>query len=140
MAMHKIAYTATATMSHLEDLAKKLVKAKKKKNEGFVFLHVFIPCPTGWGFASDLSIEVCRMAVRTNYYPLWEAERGRFRFTQEVKKPRPLKDLVGMIGKFSHLTHSELGILEKEAKERYRLIEAMTQSMPLEESAYRSER
>jgi pyruvate/2-oxoacid:ferredoxin oxidoreductase beta subunit len=140
MAMHKTAYTATATMSHLEDLAKKLVKAKQKKNEGFVFLHVFIPCPTGWGFASDLSIEICRMAVRTNYYPLWEAERGRFRFTQEVKKPRPLKDLVGMIGKFSHLTHSELGILEKEAKERYRLIEAMTQSMPLEESAYRSER
>lgn len=133
MAMHKSAYTATATMSHLEDLAKKLVKAKKKKNEGFVFLHVFSPCPTGWGFATNLSIEVCRMAVRTNYYPLWEAERGHFRLTHEVKKPRPLKDLVGMIGKFSHLTDTELGILEKEVLERYGLIEAMSESMPLEE-------
>lgn len=132
MAMHKSAYTATATMSHLEDLAEKLVKAKKKKNEGFVFLHVFSPCPTGWGFATDLSIEVCRMAVRTNYYPLWEAERGRFRLTHQVKNPRPLKDFVGMIGKFSHLSNDELGTLEKEVNERYNLIETMTQYMPLE--------
>jgi hypothetical protein len=71
--------------------------------------------------------------LRTNYYPLWEAERGHFRFTYEVKKPRPLKELVGMIGKFSHLTDTELGILEKEALERYGLIKAMSESMPLEE-------
>jgi len=28
---------------------------------------------------SDMSIQVCRMAVKTNYFPLWEAEYGKFR-------------------------------------------------------------
>ena len=135
MAMHKSAYVATATLSHLEDLAKKLLKAKEKKKEGFSFLHVFSPCPTGWGFASDLSIEVCRMAVRTNYYPLWEAERGRFRLTHKVGKPKPLKDLVRMIGKFSHLSDEEIRALENDANERYRLIEGMAQLMPLENAS-----
>lgn len=72
MAMHNAAYVATATPSHLEDFAKKLVKAKKKKDEGFVYIHVFCPCPVGWRIDSNLSIQVCRMAVRTNYFPLWK--------------------------------------------------------------------
>ena len=133
MAMHKIPYAATATLSHLEDLAKKLLKAKEKKNQGFAFLHIFSPCPTGWGFGTDLSIEICRMAVKTHYYPLWEAERGRFRLTHKIKKPRPLSELVGMIGKFSHLTDEEMAALEKEVAERYALIEGMSQTIPLDE-------
>ena len=133
MAMHKIPYAATATLSHLEDLAKKLLRAKEKKDEGFVFLHIFSPCPTGWGFGTDLSIEVCRKAVRTNYYPLWEAERGRFRLTHKIKNPKALSELFGIIGKFSHLADEEMGALEKEAAERYALIEAMTRTMSLDE-------
>ncbi|UCC39247.1 MAG: pyruvate synthase subunit PorB [Candidatus Aminicenantes bacterium] len=132
MAMHKIPYTATATLSHLEDLAKKLLKAKTKKNEGLAYIHVFSPCPTGWGFASNLTIEICRLAVRTNYFPLWEAERGRFRLTPRIQKPRPLKELVEIMTKFSHLRKDEIKILEKEVHERYKLIEGMTRLWPLE--------
>jgi pyruvate/2-oxoacid:ferredoxin oxidoreductase beta subunit len=134
VAMHKGAYTATATLSHLEDLAGKLLKAKEKQRSGFVFLHVFSPCPTGWGFPADESIDLCRMAVRSNYYPLWEAERGRFRITHEVKRPRPLKEYLGRISKFRHLTESEAERLEREVNERYRLIREMSASMPLEGS------
>ena len=66
MLMHKPRYMATATLSHLEDFAKKLQKAKEKSKEGFVYLHVFSPCPVGWRIDSNLVIEVCRTAVRTN--------------------------------------------------------------------------
>ena len=72
--------------------------------------------------------------MKTNYYPLWEAERGRFRLTHKIKKPMPLSELVGMIGKFSHLTHEEMASLEKEVAERYALIEGMTRTMPLHET------
>ncbi|MEA1967164.1 MAG: thiamine pyrophosphate-dependent enzyme, partial [Thermodesulfobacteriota bacterium] len=92
MAMHKTPYAATATMSNLEDLAKKLLKAKEMKKKGFCYLHVFCPCPTGWGVASDMSIELCRMAVKTNYFPLWEAENGKFTMSKQVKKPKPVKE------------------------------------------------
>ena len=132
MAMHKVPYAATATLSHLEDLAKKLVKAKEKKNEGLAFIYVFSPCPTGWGFESDKAISLCRTAVRTNYFPLWEAERGRFRFTRKAGSPKPLEDFLGMIRKFAHLSRKEIGVLKKEVEERYSLIEGMTRQWPLE--------
>jgi pyruvate/2-oxoacid:ferredoxin oxidoreductase beta subunit len=107
MAMHWIPYAATATLSHLEDFAEKLLKAKKKKEEGLAYLHLFCPCPTGWGVPSELAIELCRSAVRTNYFPLWEAENGIVRLTHEVKKPRPVSEYLKPLKKFSHLTPEE---------------------------------
>jgi pyruvate/2-oxoacid:ferredoxin oxidoreductase beta subunit len=125
IAMHGAAYVATATLSHLEDFAKKLARAKEKKNEGFVYLHVFAPCVMGWRINSDTMIEVCRTAVRTNYFPLWEAEKGDFRLTQEVANPRPIQDLTKLIGKFSHLKEAELNSFQKVVDKRYALIKGL---------------
>ncbi|MCC6202802.1 MAG: pyruvate synthase subunit PorB, partial [Gammaproteobacteria bacterium] len=93
MAMHDIPYVATATLSHLDDYAKKLTKAKQMVREGFVYLHVFTPCNVGWKTPTDASIEVCRMAVKTNYFPLWEAEHGAFRITRPTHDPEPVEHL-----------------------------------------------
>ncbi|MCK5835753.1 MAG: pyruvate synthase subunit PorB [Desulfobacula sp.] len=112
MAMHKIPYAATATLSNLEDLAKKLLKAKEAKKRGFAFLHVFAPCPTGWGSATENTIEICRRAVQTNYFPLWEAENGRLRMTKIVKKPKPIAHYTQLMKKFAHLTSEDLEILQ----------------------------
>jgi len=125
MAMHQSAYVATATLSHLEDFAKKLIKAKEKKDEGFVYIHVFCPCPVGWRIESDSSIQVCRMAVRTNYFPLWEAEKGKLRLTHEVANPRPIQELTKLMRKFSHLKEDELDNLQKLVNERYAFIKAL---------------
>src|SRR4030042_382554 len=103
MALHEVPYVATATLSHLEDFAKKLTKAKEKMKEGFSYIHVFSPCVMGWRYNSSLSIEVCRTAVRTNYFPLWEAENGKFRLTQETANPRPAQEFSRMTRKFPHL-------------------------------------
>jgi pyruvate/2-oxoacid:ferredoxin oxidoreductase beta subunit len=107
MAMHWVPYVATATLSHLEDFAEKLLKAKEKKKEGLAFIHIFCPCPTGWGVPSDQAIELCRKAVQTNYYPLWEAEGGIVRLTHEVKNPKPVSEYLKMVKKFSHMTSEE---------------------------------
>ncbi|MCJ7605703.1 MAG: thiamine pyrophosphate-dependent enzyme, partial [Dehalococcoidales bacterium] len=102
MAMHGAAYVATATLSHLEDFAKKLLKAKEKVKEGFVYIHIFSPCVMGWRIETNASIQVCRMAVRTNYFPLWEAENGNLCLTHEVANPRPVQDYIKMVRKFAH--------------------------------------
>jgi pyruvate/2-oxoacid:ferredoxin oxidoreductase beta subunit len=125
MAMHHVAYVATASPSHLEDFAKKLVKAKAKKEEGFVYLHVFCPCPVGWRIDPDKTIQVARMAVRTNYFPLWEAEDGHFRLTQEVAEPRPLAEFTRLMRKFAHLNEGEMANLQRVVNERYALIKAL---------------
>ena len=116
MAMNKIPYTATATLSDLEDLAKKLLKAKKAKERGFCFLHVFAPCPTGWGANPADTIELCRQAVKTNYFPLWEAENGKIRMTKTVKKPKPVSDYTKMMKKFNHMTEEDIAILQEDVE------------------------
>jgi len=125
MAMHQIPYVATATLSHLEDFAKKLLKAKEKKDEGFVYIHVFCPCPVGWRIESDSAIEVCRMAVRTNYFPLWEAENGKFRLTHEVANPKPIQELTKLMRKFAHLKEADIDNLQQLVNERYALVKAL---------------
>ena len=125
MLMHKPAYIATATLSHLEDFAKKLQKAKEKAKEGFVYLHVFSPCPVGWRIDSSRVIEVCRTAVRTNYFPLWEAEDGKPRFTLEVSNPRPVSEFTKLMRKFSHLKEDGLAELQKSVDDRYALIKSL---------------
>ncbi len=125
MLMHRPAYMATATLSHLEDFAKKLQKAKEKIKEGFVYLHVFSPCPVGWRINSNMSIEVCRTAVRTNYFPLWEAEDGKPRFTLEVANPKPIAEFTKLMRKFSHLKEDGLAELQKAVDERFALIKSL---------------
>jgi len=125
MAMHDIPYVATATLSHLDDYAKKLVKAKAKAKEGFAYLHVFCPCVVGWRIPADSSIQVCRMAVRTNYFPLWEAEDGRYRITQPIRDPKPVSDLLTMLGKFKHLRPDEVAILQEQTAKRLKTLEAL---------------
>lgn len=125
MAMHRIPYVATATLSHLEDFAKKLLKAKEKKNEGFVYIHVFSPCPPGWRIEDDSAIQVCRMAVRTNYFPLWEAENGKFRFTHKTDNPKPIQEFTRLMGRFSHLKEEDLAKLQQLVNERFDLIKSL---------------
>jgi pyruvate/2-oxoacid:ferredoxin oxidoreductase beta subunit len=125
IAMHNVAYVATASPSHLEDFAKKLVKAKEKKDEGFVYIHVFSPCPVGWRIDSNMTIEVCRTAVRTNYFPLWEADNGKFRLTHEVANPRPVQELTKLMRKFSHFKEADMDNLQQMVNKRYALLKAL---------------
>lgn len=125
MLMHRPTYVATATLSHLEDFAKKLQKAKEKSKEGFVYLHVFSPCPLGWHVDSNRVIEVCRTAVRTNYFPLWEADNGNPKFTVEIANPRPVSEFTRLMRKFSHLKEDGLAQLQKQVDERYTLLKKL---------------
>jgi pyruvate/2-oxoacid:ferredoxin oxidoreductase beta subunit len=125
MAMHEIPYVATATLSHLEDYAKKLVKAREAAKEGFAYIHVFCPCVPGWRIGTDASIQVCRDAVKTNYFPLWEMEDGLYRITQKVKEPKPIGELTSTIGKFKHLNAEELAILQAQVDQRFRVLQAL---------------
>lgn len=128
MAMHDIPYVATATLSHLEDYAKKLQKAKEKSKEGFVYLHVFCPCLVGWKIPMDSSIQVCRAAVRTNYFPLWEKENGKFRITQPVAKPKPVEELTKLIGKFKHLDADKIDVIQEQVNRRYAILQALCEA------------
>ncbi len=125
IAMHNVPYVATATVGDLEDYARKLKKAEAVK-DGLAYIHLFSPCPTGWRAPTDSSVELSRMAVETNYFPLWEAERGKFHFTYEPKHPRPVGDFTKLMGRYSHLAKEELSDLQSTVDERFNLIRSLT--------------
>jgi phenylglyoxylate dehydrogenase beta subunit len=125
MLMHNLPYMATVCPSYPEDFLAKLEKAKQVK-DGLVYLHVFTPCATGWHFPSERGLEVGRLAVETNFFPLWEAENGRVRFTKQIKFPKPIETYTRTMGKYKHLTRQELTALQRITDDRYKKLVAFS--------------
>jgi len=118
MAMHDLPYMATACTSYLDDFREKLEKAMKVK-EGLSYIHLFSPCPIGWRFPSENSIKVGKLAVETNFFPLFEVIRSKFKVTYENRFPLPVEVYTRRIGKYSHLSREELKDFQKIVDERY---------------------
>ena len=84
VAAHKIPYLATGSPSYPHDLFKKFTKAKDK--EGFRYIEIFAPCPPGWGFPTDHTIKMGRLAVETGVHILYEIEDGVYKLSTPSKK------------------------------------------------------
>ena len=111
-ARHDVPYRATMSPAYIPDMVRKLEKAMAVDN-GLVYLHVYNPCVTGWGCKSDESIEVARLAVETNFAPLYEVENGVFKMSVDVKNPKPVKEFVTRFKKFRHLTEQDIEELQE---------------------------
>jgi pyruvate/2-oxoacid:ferredoxin oxidoreductase beta subunit len=124
MAAHEIPYVATSSMAYPHDFELKLQKAMRVK-EGLVYIHLFSPCPTGWKFPSEKGIEIGRLAVETNFFPLWEFDRGQFRFTHPPENPRPIKEYLQRVGKYSHLSEKQMKEIKRISEERCDSLKAL---------------
>jgi pyruvate ferredoxin oxidoreductase beta subunit len=105
MAAHNIPYAAQASISHWKDLTTKAEKAFAV--EGPAFLAVFAPCPRGWRIPYNMSVEIAKIAVQTNFWPLYEVEDGEWRVTVKVANKKPLEEFLKPQGRFKHLFKPE---------------------------------
>ena len=126
MLMHRVPYVATATVGFLSDFEYKLRKAMATR--GFSYIHLLNPCPTGWKFPTNKTTEVSRMAVRTNFFPLWEAEDGALRFTVKIRARRPIAEYTGLMEKYSHLDQEQLGLIQRLVDEGYQRLKSLMAS------------
>lgn len=137
LAAHEVPYVATACMAYPHDFERKLRKAMEVK-DGLVYVHLLSPCPTGWKFPPEKAIEIGRLAVETHFFPLWEMERGVYRFTVEVTKPKPLEELLGKMGKYSHLRPKQIKGIRGGVLTRYEMLcSLVAQTKKLEENGQR---
>src|SRR5574337_620247 len=60
---HHIPYVATASVAYLRDLEAKVRKSMGIR--GARYIHIFVPCPLGWGAASQDTIRLARLVVET---------------------------------------------------------------------------
>lgn len=100
-AAHRPAYLATAIGSEPLDFSRKIEKAKGIKGPRLII--ALAPCPTGWGFDPQETVEIGRLAVRTGVWPLKEYVDGVVIHTK-IPNPRlAVEDYLKRQGRFAHL-------------------------------------
>ena len=125
MAMHGVTYCATASPWNMRDLMEKVQKGLNASKNGFAYIHMFSPCPTGWSFAQGQTIQVANRAVRSNMFPIWEKNEDGFRLNYVNDSPITIREFVEGIGKFKNLSDEQMEMIQKTADERYALIKAL---------------
>lgn len=111
MNAHAIPYIATASVAFPQDMIRKIHKAKQIK--GFRFLHLLSPCPVGWGFDSELTVEIARLAVETRLFPLIEIQRGKEIILNYDPKGEDVKKYLKLQKRFMHLTDRDIRTIQK---------------------------
>jgi len=102
IAAHNVAYVAQTTfMSNFKDLHTKAEKAIY--TPGAAFLNIMAPCPRGWRYETEDIMEICKMAVETCTWPLYEVENGKWTLNHMPKNKRPVEDFLKLQGRFKHL-------------------------------------
>ena len=119
VAAHNIPYMATCCPSYPMDLLHKASRAFA--TEGPCYLHVLVPCPTGWRHAIDETIEMGRLAVETGVFPLYEIIDGRMNLNMDIEKRRPVIEYLKPQGRFRHLMKDEADLerIQKGVDEYY---------------------
>ncbi len=114
LAAHRIPYIATASPSHLGDMAAKVEKAKSIK--GTKVIIVLIPCLPGWGVADNAAVRTARLAIEAGVFPLLEIEDGTNYTLAGPDKISPIDAYLAEQKRFRNLGPQERTELQAEVK------------------------
>ncbi len=124
IAAHNIPYFATASPAFYMDYMNKVKKASLV--EGPAFIHVYSPCPTGWGSKGEDTIKLCRLIVETRIFPLYEVIDGKYYIlNRKVDKPKPVEEYLKLQRRFRHLKPEEIEMIQNKVNEEYERIVKM---------------
>ena len=112
---HNIDYVATASPHNLIDLANKAEKAFNCK--GSSVLIILSACPLGWGSKTNETISISKLSAQTNFWPLYEYEKGKYKLSFEPSQRLPIEEFFKTQNRFKHLLKPESKALLKEIQE-----------------------
>ncbi|MDR3729176.1 MAG: thiamine pyrophosphate-dependent enzyme [Oscillospiraceae bacterium] len=102
MVAHGIPYVAQTTfIGNFKDICEKAHKAIY--TPGAAFLNVMAPCPRGWRYPSEDLMKICKAAVETCVWPLFEVVEGKYYLSYEPKNKLPVEEYLKLQGRFAHL-------------------------------------
>ena len=109
-----------------------MAKVKKAMAvDGPSFLHIFAPCPTGWRYPPDKTLEMARMATHSKIFPLYEVENGVYT-VKRFKKEAEVEKYLMMQGRFRHLKKEEIDSIRDNVELSWRTLlrkEEMTKDL-----------
>lgn len=123
VAAHRLPYVATANIAFPQDLYKKVRKAFSVKGPSYI--QLFAPCTLGWKFSPALTVNIARLAVETNFSPLYEIEDGVFTLSKKVDKPKPVSDYLKLQGRYKKLTKEEVDVLQDDVDREHKFLKGL---------------
>ncbi len=114
---HRIPYVATACPSYPFDLMDKVKRGAEI--EGPAYVHILSPCPTGWRYPPNLTIEIGRLAVETGVFPLYEVIDGEYRLSFDFPELKPVREYMKEQRRFRHLTEDIVEKIQARVEEEY---------------------
>ena len=87
--------------AELRDLEYKVEKAMSFR--GARYIHVFVPCPLGWGHGSAETIRMARLAHETGLFPVFEAEHGEVTNVSKIRRRASVEEYLKPQRRFAHL-------------------------------------
>ena len=113
---HRIPYVATASVANLRDLERKVRTAMEIR--GARYIHIFVPCPLGWGSAPEDTIKLARLAVECGLFPLFEARDGEVVSSTPIRHKVPVTEYLSLQKRYAHLFGKEHDIARIEQIQR----------------------
>jgi pyruvate ferredoxin oxidoreductase beta subunit len=95
---------------------------KARRTRGPKFIHIMCPCPTGWGFASDLTVEIGKLAVATGLWYLAEYEKGKVKVNLVPETLKPVEEYLMKQRRFRHLTGENIKQIQEHRDSEWKLI------------------
>ena len=115
IAAHSPPYMATACAAYPQDLFKKVQKALAFRGPSFI--HVLAPCPPGWRFSTEKTVEMGKLAVKSGIWVLYEREYGKLSISPQskaaMKKPIPLEEYLAPQGRFKGIDPKTVELLKQ---------------------------
>lgn len=126
VAAHDVPYIATATTGYPRDLIAKVRRATSI--EGFRFILIDAPCPTGWYSDPALTPALGKLAVKTGYFPMFEVEHGKLTFTKKFAKYRDpktrlhIEEYMKLQGRFKAMTPQQTEELQTDLQHEWDML------------------
>lgn len=118
-----LAYQATASVGNIKDFKRKLAKAAAK--DGPCFIHVLTPCPSGWLFPTEQTIQIAKLAVKCGMWLQFEREDGKITINQKPTDFEAIADYLATQKRFSRVDDKIRARIIAEAKSRYETLESL---------------
>ena len=100
-AAHNIPYVAQTSLHNPFDVMKKVKRAVE--TPGPAFVNILTPCPLFWKIDTSEQANICKLAVNSKFWPVYEVIDGKYYLSYEPKPPATIEEFLRAQGRYSHL-------------------------------------
>ena len=124
MEAHNVPYVASTSAVYPDDLYDKVAKARTI--HGLRYIHMNLPCPSGWSFDPKDSVNIGKLAIDAGLVVLYEIEHGEFRLTGRSKTlakaglQATVADFVATQGRFRGISDETVASVQRWTEQRWK--------------------